>query len=625
MMELRMTSAAEGSYKFSMLLPFNTGNPSENAAVGGASTADGFGWMYAEAAGSVTVTASADADQSGLSLCQSQTSVCYSAADLAAQLRTFNSTPAGTPSLVLKVEARDTDGFPLSRHGEDITVELYLDLTIQSEIGGAIGNTTAVFNPESLLYEAVFYGLTWASQQYSVSITTPTGSLSKFARFAVSCAPGYAVEAGGLTGECVPVPAQLVCATAVLSSAQPQFRISDTLTVDNLGSATVVDLMPAQLASFGVTGGSTVVQFDRSGRFVLRVTNKDGSKCDIVQLEVVDAESAGSTTLPSGMPRTNGPQPVQSANCPRGASLTEFWYDPTGRMCLKRPKMSLTAVSNVLEITVDKLPMSQTAVARLEVRLVTGDLPNGAVVRWVASSQSVEPGKFPKQWLILSPSSGTVTSSNPVVSMAASMSAVGLNDTAFSGPLRSEIYIVSRAEAVGAPPGNLFADGTDHLHISVEMNVEACAFLRLEDVKVTAKPQLLDLLPGFTNTLYPEDRLVVTVNAFDHEGFAIERPTQIIMLSLFTVTGGRVAPDVTYGVKMNYQEHNLFMGEVPTEWILPGDYRLFVQSMAQNVTIANISYDVTMSPTSSLDKKIPITIGVLLSVRLISTVGHTAC
>jgi hypothetical protein len=404
--------------------------------------------------------------------------------------------------------------------------------------------------------------------------------------------------------------------------------MTETLAIENLGAATSVDLVPADIVSFVVTDGRAVVRFNGLGQFILRVTNADGTKCDILGgFQVLDSQSEGPnpavTTMP---PMTSVPQLAQSVACPSTASMSEFWYDVKARMCLRRPKMSFRAVSSVAQITVEKHAASQRGMAMLELRLVAGDLPNAAVVSWTASARIiVDDGGVPITWLSFNPSRGTVGTTNPVVAIFIYLSTVGLNDTALSGPLRSVIDIASRHEAAGAPAGNLIADGTDTLSVDVEMKVEASASLRLTDVKITASPQKVELLSGFKNTLYPDDRLVVIVNAFDYEGFAIHRPTQDLRLVLFKVKDGRIAQDVTYETTMVHESTNTFHGEVPTAWILPGDYRLSVQSIAHNITMANISYDFTMSDTNSLDKKIPISVGLVLSVRLRTAVVPGRC
>jgi hypothetical protein len=136
-----------------------------------------------------------------------------------------------------------------------------------------------------------------------------------------------------------------------------------------------------------------------------------------------------------------------------------WWFDPQAHRCSRWPRMALIAASDRLAIVHTKRPSKPSPSSTVEIRLVSGDVEAASILRWTATSGH--------SWLQISPSSGTVSSTNPVATVNVTVLASGHGDTAVSGPLASHIKLSSSLRG----RSDLFEHNTSTLNMKVEVRV----------------------------------------------------------------------------------------------------------------------------------------------------------
>jgi hypothetical protein len=162
----------EGTYPFTMYFPVN----------------DNRTWTYVPVRGSYKLTAVADATESKALLCQNAT--CPPAQ--------FISANGGAPPVVVKIDAKDVDGFAIQRDGEALTV------TVQLPDGTEL-SVQAVFDAPSKTYQAAIRGLVQAGVHRVLLVTSLATTRLEVANLTLDCAPGYAADLQSVTQlQCVP-------------------------------------------------------------------------------------------------------------------------------------------------------------------------------------------------------------------------------------------------------------------------------------------------------------------------------------------------------------------------------------------------------------------------------------
>jgi hypothetical protein len=174
-------------------------------------------------------------------------------------------------------------------------------------------------------------------------------------------------------------------------------------------------------------------------------------------------------------------------------------------------------------------------------------------------------------WLRVEPSNGTVDSNNPFAAITVVANASGLSDTRASGPLRSNITVVSSM----AGASTLFMGGSSTLVMDVELEVIAAAYITHEDVVLLrADKQMF----AVSEPLSAGQPLTVTVKTLDFERRPIPRPGQRIDLTLSTDRS------MTMNMTMLYDSSNSYQAEVPGSWLQEaGSYTLQIEAIAEDV------------------------------------------
>jgi len=227
--------------------------------------------------------------------------------------------------------------------------------------------------------------------------------------------------------------------------------------------------------------------------------------------------------------------------------------------------MALKAASDRLVFadvkTRDKMVHAKT----VEVRLASGDVSSVSPVSWTAKSSA--------SWLVLTQTSGTVSSASPVADLHVTMSAAGHADTSESGqPLIAFLTVESRLQA----RTDLFQNSTDRIEMQVEFEIKAEPYLGESDVSV--RTSSMDMV-AVNSEVIAGDTLEVTVNVLDCERMPISRPGLQIVLSL---TGGKRTDPVPLGHRGN----NVYDADMPNSWIEDaGSYTLWVNSTNSAVRV----------------------------------------
>jgi hypothetical protein len=226
--------------------------------------------------------------------------------------------------------------------------------------------------------------------------------------------------------------------------------------------------------------------------------------------------------------------------------------------------MALKAASSRLFVTLEKTRATLTALATAEVRLTSGQVDSKTeTLTWTAYGHS--------RWLRMGSTVGAVDSSRPVSEVGFVVDVSGLNDTAGT-PHRTAITVTSRILVDGADRSELFENGTQALHLDVELTIVAVAYLAPSDVLV--QNSVGDVLTDGA-VVAAGDTLTLSTRTFDCERLPIARSGARVVVSL----GLAAETKLSRSLEMQYRADNRYQAEIPSAWIeTPARYVLHVQA-----------------------------------------------
>jgi hypothetical protein len=186
------------------------------------------------------------------------------------------------------------------------------------------------------------------------------------------------------------------------------------------------------------------------------------------------------------------------------------------------------------------------------------------MVQWTARS--------PSKWLMLQPSTGSVSSANPVVAINVVVIGSGQNDTAFSGPLHSWIEVSSNLSG----RSDLFEGNTSVLGMAVEVVVEAAAHLTSADVRCINLDGK-DVVEG--SMVVAGGALILTAVVYDFERLPICRGALQIAVEL-----SQLSEASNNTLQLRHQYGNTYHAVLPSSWIAePGPYTLWLDGGAVTI------------------------------------------
>jgi hypothetical protein len=238
--------------------------------------------------------------------------------------------------------------------------------------------------------------------------------------------------------------------------------------------------------------------------------------------------------------------------------------------------MALKTASDKLSFTHTKAKATPTYTTSVEVRLTSGDVDSASRVEWSALSS--------EKWLRLGSMRGTVDSNDPVAEIPLTVSALSLNDTAFSGSLRATITVSSRI----ANRSDLFENGTQTRWMDVEVSINAAPYVT--DADVTVQTSSGEILSNGSEVT-AGDTLTVVVVAVDFERLPISRAGM-------QVAGFVGSQGVQRPIQIQHRQGNTYRGEIPSSWIDKdgGEYRLVVGT--PDTSVAELRFVIVTSSRS---------------------------
>jgi hypothetical protein len=231
-------------------------------------------------------------------------------------------------------------------------------------------------------------------------------------------------------------------------------------------------------------------------------------------------------------------------------NATSEWRDPTTRKCRQKADMAVRASSDTLQMTLMKISSSASVKAQLEVRLKSGDVPE---IQWQASLGTGS------SWLSLSTSSGSVSSSQPVVVITVIANGTGLSDTAITGPMISSVTIRSTVRS-NASKDSIFVVGAEVQTIPVHLTVTAVPYVHGSDLSLTSSSGRV-VQPD--EPVDAGDRLSIKVRAYDAQRMPISRKD----LQMTAEFSGNLNGRYTAPLVLDSSGSNLYITTVPESWI----------------------------------------------------------
>ena len=265
------------------------------------------------------------------------------------------------------------------------------------------------------------------------------------------------------------------------------------------------------------------------------------------------------------------PDPVE---CVREQQVcTDNQYKGADGTCKGQPMMGIAAVSSKQRLHLKKACGAQENAAvqvdvsghpldPLQVRLVSGDVDGGSMLRWNASSSV--------WWIRLALTNGSVSSLRAAADLPFLVDLRELNDTARSGPLRANISIHSHSDN-----GDVrFVSRSEVLQIPVELEIEAeaCANTSVLALKAVAANRMIES----GSEVIEGDSLRVTVSSFDADKLPIERQTQQIHVAYLAYLQAELNQNSSRAIVMKWTAKNEFVGEIDGAALSQGQWALLV-------------------------------------------------
>ncbi len=230
---------------------------------------------------------------------------------------------------------------------------------------------------------------------------------------------------------------------------------------------------------------------------------------------------------------------------PTIACSADQWQDPTIGKCRQKADMVVRVSSDTLQMTLIKSSVNSSVKAELEVRLRSGDVDE---IAWQASLGTNS------GWLRLGNSSGAVSSNKSVDVIMVIADATGLNDTAMTGPMISNITVRSSARG----NSSVFVQGAEAQTIAVHLIVKAVPYVNPSDVTITASSGRA--IQSGEPTVTAGDRLAVAVKALDFERRPISRKDLSLKLQLNNLS-------MPLELDSTDASTNVYRAMIPADWI----------------------------------------------------------
>jgi hypothetical protein len=208
--------------------------------------------------------------------------------------------------------------------------------------------------------------------------------------------------------------------------------------------------------------------------------------------------------------------------------------------------MAVRSSSETLQMTLVKTRSVTGATAQLEVRLKTGDIDAATPINWTASRSGTNAG-----WLSFSPSSGSVSSGEPVAPITVIVDGTGLNDTGPTTPIVSGITITSTSS------GSVFINGMNDVRsIPVHLFITSVPYVGASDVTLTSSSGRV-VPPG--EPAEAGDRLTIAVKAYDAQRLPISRQD----LQLTVVVKGQLNGVHSVPLELDGSDTNVYTATIP--------------------------------------------------------------